>query len=154
MKLPMSIRTRLPLLLILLLLILLVLAPVGLAADSDTLKKRRVSRTAGLSQHTYKQMQEIQTLIEEDKLTQAESKLKTMQDHSKTKLGNSCVFHAKADFQIKMNHPIEAELQIETMLIILAAITATTHYFCTVTISIYFWKTEINICTKYMEIVV
>lgn len=63
---------------VLLIVLVLAIAPLGVAADSDTLKKRKVSRTAGLSQAAYQQMQEIQTLIEEDKVAEAESKLKTM----------------------------------------------------------------------------
>jgi tetratricopeptide (TPR) repeat protein len=62
-----------------LLLVLLLVAPQGMAADSETLKKRKVSRTAGLSQDAYKKMQEVQQLMEEDKVAQAEAKLKAMQ---------------------------------------------------------------------------
>ena len=51
---PMNLKDKL-----LLLLLLLALAPAGFAADSDTLKKRKVSRTGGLSQASYEQMQEI-----------------------------------------------------------------------------------------------
>ncbi len=63
---------------VLLFFLLLAIAVPGLTADSDTLKKRKVSRTAGLSQAAYQQMQEIQALIEEDKVAEAESKLKAM----------------------------------------------------------------------------
>lgn len=62
-----------------LLLVLLLLAPAGLAADSDALKKRKVSRTGGLSQDAYEKMQEVQQLMEDDKVDQAEAKLKAMQ---------------------------------------------------------------------------
>lgn len=65
---------------LLLLLVLLALVPSGLAADSETLRKRKVSRTGGLSQAAYEQMQEIQTLIEEDKISEAEIRLTEMQE--------------------------------------------------------------------------
>jgi len=64
----------------LVLLLVLALAPTGLAADSDTLKKRTVSRTAGLSQAVYAELQEIQEMIEADQVTEAENRLRDLQE--------------------------------------------------------------------------
>ena len=65
---------------ILAILMALALAPGGFAAEkSESLKKRKVARTTGLSQDVYKKMQAIQTLIEEDEVDQAEAKLKNLQ---------------------------------------------------------------------------
>ena len=71
----MKIKTK-----ILAILVTLALAPGGVAAEqSESLKKRKVARTTGLSQDMYEKMQAIQTLIEEDKIDEAEARLKALQ---------------------------------------------------------------------------
>ena len=62
------------------LVLLLALSPALLAEEtSKALKNRKVSRTAGLSQQVYKDLQEIQEMIEADKVSEAEQKLLDLQ---------------------------------------------------------------------------
>ena len=63
----------------LVMLLLLMLAPMALAEESEALKKRKVSRTAGLSQQVYGELQEIQALVEADQIAEAEDRLLDLQ---------------------------------------------------------------------------